>query len=66
MADIKKWLVNGDVFKKIEVAKGTEAFVNCIYADNAGVLTKKGEGNNIVQEININDNYVKNNMCICI
>lgn len=56
MADIKKWLVNGDVLKEIKVEKGAEASINCIYADNAGVLVKKGEENNIVQEINIKDN----------
>ena len=52
----KKFADEGEYLKEIDVEKGTEKKVNCIYSENAGALVKKGEENNIIQEINIKEN----------
>lgn len=51
----KKFASKGDFLKSIQISKGNEDTVNCIYADDAGALVKKGEENNVVQEINLKD-----------
>jgi len=52
----KKFANKNDILKEVEVAKGIEEKVNCIYSEDVGALVKKGEENNIVQEVNIKEN----------
>jgi len=51
----KKFANKDEILKQIEVTKGTEKTLNCVYSDDAGVLVKKGEENSITQEVNIKD-----------
>ena len=51
----KKFASKGDVLKEITVEKGTEETLKCIYSQDAGALVKKGEENNVVQEVNLKE-----------
>ena len=51
----KKFANKGDVLKEVQITKGTETTLNCIYNEDAGALVKKGEENNVVQEVNIKE-----------
>lgn len=46
----------GDVVKEIPVSKGVSSSVNAVLANNAGVLLKKGEESNVVQNIELSNN----------
>lgn len=46
----------GDVVQNIEVEKTTISNVNLVFEKNIGGVIKKGDKNNIVQEITINEN----------
>lgn len=52
----KKFASKGDILKEIKITKGTQESMNCIYSEDAGALVKKGEENNVVQEVNVKDN----------
>ena len=52
----KKFANKNDVLKEVEVTKGVEESLRCIYAQDAGALVKKGEENNVIQEVNIKEN----------
>ena len=51
----KSFAQKGDTVKEIPVSKGTISSVSAILANNAGVVLKKGEENNIVQNVNLPD-----------
>ena len=51
----KKFASGGDILKTIDITKGMEKQVNCIYKDDTGVLVKKGDEGNITQEVNIKE-----------
>ena len=51
----KSFAQKGDTVKEIPVSKGTISLVSAILANNAGVVLKKGEENNIVQNVNLPD-----------
>ena len=51
----KKFANKGDILKEIEVTKGTQESLNCIYSEDAGTLVKKGDENNVTQEVNIKE-----------
>jgi len=51
----KKFASQGDILKQVEVTKGTEKQVKCIYKDDAGALVKKGEEESITQEVSIKE-----------
>lgn len=51
----KKFASKGDVLKEIEITKGKENSLNCIYSEDSGALVKKGEENNVIQEVNIKE-----------
>ena len=52
----KKFASKDDVLKELEISKGTETKLNLVFKEDAGALVKKGEENEIVQEINIKNN----------
>lgn len=51
----KKIAKKGDVLKRIQITKGTEEGLDCIYSEDVGGLIKKGTENNVAQEINIKE-----------
>jgi len=51
----KKFASKGDILKEIEVAKGTEKNLNCIYSEDAGALVEKGKENDVIQEVNVKE-----------
>ncbi len=51
----KSFAQKGNTVKEIPVSKGTISSVSAILANNAGVVLKKGEENNIVQNVNLPD-----------
>jgi len=51
----KSFAQKGDTVKEIPVSKGTISSVSAILANNAGVVLKKGEENNIIQNVNLPD-----------
>ncbi len=46
----------GDIVKELSVSKGVSSCVSAVLADNAGVLLKKGNESNVVQNIELPDN----------
>lgn len=52
----KKFANKGDMLKEIQITKGTEKSLKCLYSEDAGALVKKGEENDVMQEVNIKDN----------
>ena len=52
----KELAKEGDAVQEVTVGKGTEKSVKVIYQKNAGKLIKKGQGNNISQNVQINEN----------
>ena len=51
----KKLASKGDILKEIEITKGTQDRLNCIFDDDAGALVKKGKEGSVTQEINIKE-----------
>lgn len=52
----KELAKKGDIVQTVLVEKGLESTVNAIYENNVGKLLKKGQGANIEQKIEINEN----------
>ena len=51
----KSFAQKGDTVKEIPVSKGTASSVCAVLANDAGVLLRKGEESNIVQNVNLPD-----------
>ena len=51
----KSFAKKGDTVKKIPVSKGTSSSVCAVLSNDAGVLLKKGEESDIVQNVNLPD-----------
>ena len=54
--EYKDLSIRGSIVKEADVTKGVLSKVNLILEENVGVLVKKGEGGNIEQVINIDEN----------
>ena len=52
----KEFAKKGDVLKTIDVNKAINPTVNIVYNDNAGVIIKKGENDNVEQIITLDKN----------
>lgn len=52
----KQFAKKGDVIKEVNVNKGINKTVNCVYENDSGVLLEKGQDKNITQEITLDEN----------
>lgn len=52
----KQFAKKGDILKEVNVNKGINETVNCIYESDSGVLLEKGQDKNVTQEITLEEN----------